>query len=239
MNALCKTWLLASLSAAVTQPVLLAQSPEPSRPLGCVESHRVVAPKNPRMGLDGSIVAGQVIVQAKLALDENTTAKIVESPRSGNDLDSYNSTVIVQRGQQQKKYPLEGLIKGGSLLRLVEVASLCGSSNQGTVFLAFEAGSSGAAEGFAVIRYSSEAVDVLAFPMANQGRIVVTKARPEEVELWSASGSAGGIDCDACKKRYSVRDCKVGQDSVECKQRPAAGEALSPDKFMRARIDLR
>ena len=92
------------------------------------------------MGPDGSIVAGQVIVQAKLALDENTTAKIVESPRSGNDLDSYNSTVIVQRGQQQKKYPLEGLIKGGSLLRLVEVASLCGSSNQGTVFLAFEIG---------------------------------------------------------------------------------------------------
>jgi hypothetical protein len=239
MNALCKTLLLAFLSAAVTQPVLLAQSPEPSRPLGCMENHRVVAPKNPRMGADGSIVAGQVIVQAKLALDENTAAKIVESPRSGNDLDSYNSTVIVQHGQQQKKYPLEGLIKGGSLLRLVEIASVCGSSGQGTVFLAFEAGTSGAAEGFVVIRYSPEAVDVQALPMANQGRIVVTKATPNEVELWSASGSAGGIDCDACKKHYSVRDCNVRKDSIECQQRPGAGEVLSPDKFMRARIDLR
>ena len=124
------------------QSLLFAQSPEPSQPLGCVESHRVIAPKNPRMGADGSILAGQVIAQAKLTLDGSTTAKIVEYPRSGNDLDSYNSTVIIQRGQEQKKYPLERLIKGGSLLRLVEVASLCGSSNQGTVFLAFEAGSS-------------------------------------------------------------------------------------------------
>jgi hypothetical protein len=239
MNILYKTWLLSSLSAVAMQPLLLAQSPEPSQPLGCVESHRVIAPKNPRMGTDGNILAGQVIIQAKLTLDGSTTAKIVEYPRSGNDLDIYNSTVVFQRGQEQKKYPLERLIKGGSLLRLVEVASLCGPSNQGTVFLAFEAGSSGAAEGFAVIRYSPEAVDVQAFPMANQGRIVVTRATPNEVELWSASGSAGGIDCDACKKHYSVRDCNVGKDSVECKQRPETGEVLSPDKFMRARIDLR
>lgn len=239
MNMLCKAWLLAYLSAAAMQPLLLAQSPEPSQPLGCVESHRVIAPKNPRMGADGNILAGQVIVQARLTLDGSTTAKIVEYPRSGNDLDSYNSMVIIQRGQEQKKYPLERLIKGGSLLRLVEVASLCGSSNQGTVFLAFEAGSSGAAEGFAVVRYSPESVDVQALPMANQGRIVVRKATPNEVELWSASRSAGGIDCDACKKHYSVRDCNVEKDSVECKQRPEAGEVLSPDKFMRARINLR
>jgi hypothetical protein len=130
-------------------------------------------------------------------------------------------------------------VESEPVLRLVEIASMCGSSEQGTVFLAFEARSSGAAEGFVIIRYSPEAVDVQALPMANQGRIVVTKSRPNEVELWSVSGSAGGIDCDACKKRYSVRDCNVGKDSVECKQRPAAGEVLSPDKFMRARIDLR
>lgn len=239
MNGLCKTWLLIALSVAGMQPLLLAQSPEPSQPLGCTESHRVIAPKNPHMGTDGNILAGQVIIQAKFMLDGSTTAKIVEYPRSGNDLDSYNSTVIIQRGHEQKKYSLERLIKGGSHLRLVEIASLCGSSNQGTVFLAFEAGSSGATEGFAVIRYSPERVDIQALPIANQGRIVVTRATPNEVELWSAFGSAGGIDCDACKKHYSVRDCTVGKDSIECKQRSEAGEVLSPDKFMRARIDLR
>ena len=239
MNILCKTWLLASLSAAAMQPLLLAQSPESSHTLGCAESPRLIAPRTPRMGADGNILAGQAIVQAKLTLDGSTTVRIVEYPRSGTDLDSFNSTVIIQRGQEQKKYPLGELIKDGSVLRLVEVASLCASSDQGTVFLAFEAGSTGAAEGFAVIRYSPGAVDVQAFPMVNQGRIAVSKVGPEKVELWLATGSASQIDCDACKKHYTVQDCTVGQQSVECKQRPGPGEVLFPDKFMRARIEVR
>ncbi len=239
MKVLCKTWLLASLSAAAMQPLLFAQSPEPSHTLGCAESHRIITPRNPRMDTDGNILTGQAIVQAKLTLDGSTIARIVEYPRSGADLDSYNSTVIIQRGPEQKKYPINWLVKGGSGLRLVEVASLCSSSDQGTVFLAFEAGSTGAAEGFAVIRYSSGSVDVLALPMANQGRIVVSKVEPEKVELWSAAGSASQIDCDGCKKHYAVQDCNVGQQSVECKQRPGPGEVLFPDQFMQARIEVR
>ncbi len=239
MKVLCKTWLVASLSAAAMQPLLFVQSPEPSQAPGCVENHRIIVPRNPRIGADGNILAGQAIVQARLSLDGNTTVRIVEYPRSGKDFDSYNSTIIGQRGQNQKRYPIDRLIKGGSVLRLVEVASLCGSSNQGTVFLAFEAGSTGAAEGFALIQYSPKAVDVQALPMADQGRIVVKRTMPNEVELWSALGSDGGIECEACKKHYSVRDCNVGQQSVECKQRPGAGEVLSPDKFMHARIEVR
>jgi hypothetical protein len=191
------------------------------------------------LGADGNILAGQAIVQAKLVLDGSTTVRIVEYPRSGTDLDSYNSTVIIQRGQGQKKYPLGQLIKDGSTLRLVEVASLCNSSDQGTVFLAFEAGSTGAAEGFAVIRYTLGSVDVQALPMAKEGRIVVSKAEPVKVELWSATGSASQIDCEACKKHYAVQDCTVGQQNVECKERPGPGEVRSPDKFMNARIVVR
>jgi hypothetical protein len=239
MKVLCNAWLFASLSAAAMQPLLFAQSSEPSHTLGCTESHRVIAPRKPRMGADGNILAGQAITQTKMTLDGSTTVRIVEYPRSGIDLDSYNSTIIIQRGQEQQKYALDRLIKDGSVLRLVEVASLCGSSDQGTVFLAFEAGSTGATEGFAVIRYSLGAVDVQAFPMANKGRIVVSKVKPEMVELWSATGSASQIDCDACKKHYAVQDCTVEQQSVECKQRPGLGEALFPNKFMRARIVVR
>jgi hypothetical protein len=239
MKVLCKTWLFAFMSVAAMQSLLSAQSAEPSHTLGCTESHRLVTPRNPRLGADGNILAGRAIVQAKLILDGSTTVRIVEYPRSGTDLDSYNSTVIIQRGQEQMKYPLARLVKGGSVLRLVEVASLCSSSDQGTVFLAFEAGSTGAAEGFALIRYSPESVDVQAFPMAYEGRIVVSKADPEKVGLWSATGSASQIDCDACKKHYAVQDCNVGQQTVECKQRPGPGEVLFPDKFMSARIEIR
>jgi hypothetical protein len=239
LKLLCMTWLLASLSAAAMQPLLFAQSPEPSLAPGCVESHRGVVPRNPRIGTVGNVLPGQAIVQARLSLGGNTTVRIVEYPGSGNDLDHHNSTVIIQRGQEKRRYPIDRLIKGGSVLRLVEVASLCGSPSQGTVFLAFEAGSTGAAEGFAVIRFSPDAVNVQALPMANQGGIVISRGDPDKVELWSATGSASKIDCDACKKHYAVRDCSVGQKSVECKQRPGAGEVLSPDKFMHARIEIR
>jgi hypothetical protein len=191
------------------------------------------------VGADGSIVAGQAIVQAKLILDGNTTVRIVEHPRSGTDLDSYNSLVIIRRGREQKKYPLDHLIRGGAVLRLVEVASLCSSSDQGTVFLAFEAGSTGAAEGFAVIRYAPGSVVVQAAPMAREGRIIVSEASPEKVELWTAIGSASQIDCEACKKRYSIQNCTVGQQDVECKQRPGPGKVRSPDNFMNARIVAR
>ena len=221
------------------QPLLLAQSPEPSPAIGCEETHRVIAPRNPRMGPHGNILSGQAIVQARLVLDGNTNVKVVEYPRSLKDFDSYNSTVIIQRGKERKEYPIGRLIKFGSNLRVVEIASLCTSSDQGTVFLAFETPSVGAAEGFAVIRFSPGAVDVQTFPMANQGRIVVSKAEPDKVELWSATGSASQMDCDACKKHYAVEDCNVASQSVECKQRSGAGEVLSPDKFMGARIEVR
>lgn len=239
MYVLSKIWLFASLSAAAMQPILFAQSPEPSHNLGCEEGHRVIIPRNPRMGTDGNILAGQAIVRAKLTLDGSTTVRIVEYPRSGTELDSYNSTIIIQRGQEQTKYSIAQIIKFGSALRLVEIASFCASPSEGTIFLAFETPSTGMTEGFAVIRYSPEVVDVRAFPMANQGGIVVSKAEPEKVELWSAIGGASPIDCDACKKHYAEQDCNLGQQRVECKQRPGPGEVLLPDKFMGARIEVR
>ncbi|RZU42418.1 hypothetical protein [Edaphobacter modestus] len=220
-----------------TQQLAFAQTPISSPAFACKEIHRTLAPKNPRMAADGSIIPGQAIVQESLTLSEGATVKIVEYPRSGKDLDSYNSTIIVQRGQEQKSYPVERLIKYGSVLRLVEVASLCTSSDQGLFFLAFEAGSSGASEGFVVVRYSTTTVDVQAFPMANQGRIVIKRAAPNEVELWSAN--ADSTECDACKKHYSVQNCHVEQQSIECKLQPGAGETLSPNKLMNARIVIR
>ncbi len=241
LNALCKIWILASISVAAMQPLLSAQSREPSHAPGCEESHRVITPRNPRVGTDGNILAGQAIVQMRLALDENTRVRVVEYPRSSKVLDSYNSTIVIQRGQERTEYSVGRLIKHGSNLRLVEVASLCTSSfDQGKIFLAFGTPNVGAAEGFAVILYSPEAVDFQAFPVASQGRIVVNKAEPDKVELWSATGPARPLeDCDACKKHYVVLDCRVGKQSVECKRRPGAGKVVAPDAFERARIEVR
>lgn len=238
MTTLFRTGLLASLLLATMQPILLAQSSATVPASGCENSHRTLAPKNPRMGADGNILPGQAIVQMRLAPAENTNVKVVEFPRAEKDLDSYNSTIIIQRGQESKRYPVRELIKGGEVLRLVETAGLCTSPDQGSIFLAFEAGSTGAAEGFAVIRYSPQRIDVQALPMTDQGRIVVKASVPDHVELWSAAGG-DTVECDACKKRYAVQDCQLGQLSVTCSKRQGTVGPFSPEKFMRARIQVR
>jgi hypothetical protein len=125
------------------------------------------------------------------------------------------------RGQDIKKYTLKELVKGGEVLRLVEMAKVCASKDQGSVFLAFEAGSAGVAEGFAVVRYSAQAIEVKGLPSASQGRIVVKPAAPDQVELWSATGGEG-IECDACKKHYAVQVCELGQPGVTCSKRKEA-----------------
>ncbi len=221
--------------------LLLAQSPTLPNTLGCEESHRTLTPRDPhRAPADYKILPGQALVQARLTLDERTTVRIVEYPHDGGrDPDSYNSTIIVKRGQEQKRYFMGRLMKNGGLLRLVEVASLCTSSDQGSLFLAFEAGAGGDSEGFAVIRFSPETVDVEGFPWAEEGRIVVSRAVPSEVELWSATGDASGFHCDACEKYYSVQDCHVGEQNVDCKLQTGPRKVRLPDKFIGARIEIR
>ncbi len=239
IKRICKTGLFAALSLVVAEG-LLAQSPTSSPVPTCENSHKTLAPKGPRMGGDGAIVPGQTVVQWKLALGGETVVRVVEHPRTEKDMDSYNSTIIVQRGNERSEYALRKLIKLGSALRLVETASFCPSPDKKTVFLAFETPSVGASEGFAVIRYSPDGVDVQVLPtMADQGRIVVSRADLSRVELWSAKGSASEIDCDACKKHYAVQDCEIGEHAVRCSPRVGADEIRSPSKFIGARIEVR
>jgi hypothetical protein len=238
IKRICKPGLFVALLVLATGGSL-AQSPKPSPAPTCENSHKTLAPKGPRMGADGTIVPGQAVVQWKLTLDEATVVRVVEHPRTEKDMDSYNSTIIVQRGHERKDYALGKLIKLGSGLRLVETASFCSSPGKKTVFLAFETPSVGASEGFAVIRSSPDDVDVQVLPMADQGRIVVSRADLDRVELWSAKGSASEIECDACKKHYAVQDCEIGQHAVTCNPRAGADEIRSPSKFIGARIEVR
>jgi hypothetical protein len=237
-NGLSKMGLLTALSVAMAC-VSLAQVPASATPSPCGNDHKVIAPRNPRTGTDGDILPGQRIVQLKFPLGENATLSVVEYPRSSKEAKSYNSTIIVRRGHERKEYALTRLIKYGSGLRLVELASFCSAPDSGTVFLAFETPSIGAAEGFVVIRYSSDRIKVQALPIVDQGRIVVTKAEPNKVELWSATGRASAIDCDACNKYYVIQSCEVGKSAVTCNRQPGPAKIRSPSKFIDARIEVR
>jgi hypothetical protein len=240
MKKLCKVALLTSLLATATQYYLLAQSPVTDPTSACENSHRIIAPKNPRMSADRSILSGQSIVQTRLALSQNTILQVIEYPATGKDIELWNSTIILQRGQEKTKYPLGQLIRYGAALRLVEIASLCANAGQNTIVLAFESYATGADEGFVIIRYSPESVEVKGFPPVRQGRIVIDRSNPNRAELWSATGSPdGAIECDACEKIYQIQDCRVGEKSTDCVRRPGTVGPLPPGKFMGARIDVR
>lgn len=240
MKTLCKAALLASLLVTATPPYLLAQSPATVPASGCEETHRKIAGKNPPRTANGIIVPGQAIAQLRLALGQNTILQVVEYPTTGKDIDLWNSTIILQRGQEETTYPLGQLIRYGDGLRLVEVASLCGDAGQNTIVLAFESNATGAEEGFVIIRYSRESAEVKGFPPARQGRIVIDRSDPNRAELWSASGSPkGAIECDACEKIYEIQDCRVWEKSIDCKRRPETVGPFPPEKFMQARIEVR
>ncbi len=218
-------------------PSLSSQTPAAVSAPECRSIHKGIAPKDPRRGPDGIILPGQTIVRMKLAIGPNTTITIIEHPRAGVELDDYNCTIIVKRGQESKKYSMKVLTKGGEGDRIVEVANLCTSPEAGMLFLAFEEGYAGYGEGFAVVRYSPDAFDVRALPSAYQGRIVVNKADPNKVEVWSAEDSASKIECGACPKYYGIQDCEIGLTAVTCQRRAGPRKIRLPDKFIGARID--
>jgi hypothetical protein len=203
----------------------------------CSIRHKLFTPRNPSMTTDGVFIAGQAIVQARIKLDANTSVRIVEYPRSSQTgLEAYNS----ERGRQQTRYPLSKLIQYGGGFRVVEIASLCTSPNVGVVFFAFETPSTGAEEGIVAMRYSPDFLAVQGFPVANQGRIVVSKDAPYPTELWSATGEPkGAINCNACPKYYRIQDCQMGPEKVECRTRAREIGPFFPDNFMEARIKIR
>jgi hypothetical protein len=236
MTALQKLLLLLLCVVGIQTESLAFVQSATSPKMECKREHRVIAPKTPSRTADGSIAPNQALLQAKFEITNDTSVRVIEYPKSGDELDTYNSTVIVQRGRAQTRYDIGKLIKGGTVLRLVEIVSLCTASDEGQIILAFEGGSTGAVEGFAILRFTPGVVEVKALPIANQGRIVVKDATARNVELWSASPGDAGL-CTACKKKYTVRECTVGQQDVDCARARTVGR-FAPDAFLKHRIEI-
>ncbi len=241
MRALRSNALRALFTIFLLSPLFdSAQTSIPATISDCGIHHELFTPTNPRTTAGGDFIPGQAIVQARMKLDANTSIRIVEYPRpSRSALDAYNSVIIVQRGQQKTKYPLRKLIRYGSGFRVVEIASLCASTDAGVVYFAFETPSTGAEVSFVEMRYSPDSLTVQGFPVANQGRIIVSKDAQYPAELWSANGEPkGATRCDACPTYYRIQDCQMGPEKLECRTRTREVGPFLPDKFMRARIKI-
>jgi hypothetical protein len=236
MKKMPRIALFSGLLVLASQPRLMGQSPVPVTPT-CAPDHRVIAPRNPT-DLNGAIVPGQSLTQARIELGDKRSMRIVEHPQTGKDLDAYNSTIVVQGGPKVQAYPLKDLVKFGEFFRIVETARLCSAPDAGTVFLAFEAGSTGAAEVFTVVQYSPRAVTVRGLPEADYGRIVVRS--PAEVEVWTAGQVGPGvIDSNATERPYTFKTCHLTQEGVRCSNSTKTVGPISPAKFIGARIEVR
>jgi len=236
MRRLLVLFILSFLTATSPHMFALAQSVSSSSP--CVENHRRFAPQNPVRAKNGDIVPGQTTVQMKISWGQNNNIEVIEHPQVGKDVDYYNSVIVAHTGNEMTEFPLGKLVESGAALRLTESALVCGSSDGDILFLAFETAATGSVDGFVRISFSSSGVLVKAFPLSQQGRIVVSRADPRDVQLWSATDDDQGIVCDACKKIYAVRKCHVSGEAVECKRAVGPGTPEMPDKFAGARIVL-
>jgi hypothetical protein len=202
----------------------------------CEERHETFPLLLPPKDEDGKLIS-QMLARAKFRLNEETTLRIIEYPRSRGDEDTYNSVIVIEQAGRHKEYPLASTIRGGSALRLLKSFSYCMSSGKGLLALSFQAGWTGSAQGFVLIPYSKDWIDVKTFPIVYQGRMVISRSDPNNVELWS-SVPEDRHTCDACEKRYSIQDCKIGGRSTICKKRPNVEGPISPSQFIHESIKI-
>lgn len=224
--------------ALILPSPLLAQAPFLT--YGCRTTHPAITLQNPRTDEDGLIVPGQRLLQVKFNLDPDTAVDVIEYPKSGQDIDLFNSTVAVLRNRQEESHPLKEIIQGGDGLRIVQVAHLCASSNRGLAILAFESYATGDEEGFAIIDYDQASVHVKGVPLEVwQGRIVISTSAPDRVEVWSTTSGEEANLCRACDKHYMVYDCRIGDTAIRCTKRPGLVGPLPPDDFTDHPITVR
>ena len=167
----------------------------------------------------------ETTLRAKLRLDAAATVSVREL-RVPTDAGAYNSTISIRDAARKQKFDVQALIKEGYALRLIRFRRVCDQSSQPLLILGLEAGWTDATQGFIVIRRSGDRIQVDGLPLVSHGKLVVYRKSPSEMELWSASGQ--GL-CEACKKPYVVRTCKLTEKTLSCRSPGLLTAPMSPN----------
>ncbi len=167
----------------------------------------------------------ETTIRAQLRLDAAATVSVHEL-QVPTDAGAYNSTIFIRDATGKQKFDVPTLIKGGDALRLFRVRRVCVQSGQPLLVLGFVAGWTDATQGFVVIRRSGSRIQVEGLPLVSHGKVVVYRKSPSEMELWSASGQ--GL-CEACKKPYVVRTCRLTEKTLSCRKQGRVTAPMSPN----------
>lgn len=167
----------------------------------------------------------EMTLRAQLRLDAAATVSVREL-QVPTDAGAYDSTISIRDANGNQKFDVPALIKGGDALRLFRVRRVCDQSGQPLLVLGLTAGWTDATQGFIVIRRSAGKIQVDGLPLVSHGKLVVYRKSPSEMELWSASGQ--GL-CEACKKPYVVRTCRLTETTLSCRKPGRLTAPMSPN----------
>lgn len=150
------------------------------------------------------------MLRGKIMLDSSVTVEMYETPK---DIDFYDSTVVVDRLGKSQSYNVGNLIKHQAL-SLVHAAIVPSGSDAGMLVLEYEGGATGAREGFAILRFSPAGIELHTLPLTDYGKVVVSKSKPEQVEIWTALEDGAGAAADP--KAYALRSCLWSPKGYVC-----------------------
>lgn len=167
----------------------------------------------------------ETTLRAQLRLDAAATVSVREL-QVPTDAGAYSSTISIRDAAGSQKFDVLALIKGGDALRLFRARRVCDQLGHPLLILGLEAGWTDATQGFIVIRRSGSRIQVDGLPLVSHGKLVVYRKSPSEMELWSASGQ--GL-CEACKKQYVVRTCKLTEKTLSCRNPGRLTAPMSPN----------
>jgi hypothetical protein len=174
------------------------------------------------------------VLRARILLDGSTTVEFREHPK---DIDFYDSTVVVNRkGEQSRSYNIGELIKHQAL-SLAHVALIPSTDGAGMLVCEYEGGFVGAREGFAVLRFTRDNFELHTLPLADFGKVVVFKSKPDQATVWSALPYPRGTDAEPMA--YSTQACRWETKGYVCDPPKRKRGRFSPASINDPGIEIR
>ena len=174
------------------------------------------------------------VQRATVMLGGSTTVEFYEKPK---DIDFYNSTIVINRhGIASRSYNVGELIKHQAL-SLAHVAIVPTGNSTGMLVCEYEGGAVGAREGFAILRFSPSSFDLHTLPLTDFGKVVVSKEKPDKVEIWSALPDGAASDADPMA--YSTQACRWQASGYMCDTPKRKRGRFSPTSINDPGIEIR
>lgn len=174
------------------------------------------------------------VLRATVMLDSSTTVEFYEKPK---DIDFYDSTIVINRhGIANRSYNVGELIKHQAL-SLAHVAIVPTGNSTGMLICEYAGGAVGAREGFAILRFSPSGFDLHTLPLTDFGKVVVSKQKPEQVEIWSALPDGAASDADPMA--YNTQVCRWQASGYTCDTPKRKRGRFSPASINDPGIEIR